>query len=199
MQEGDMAVQAVLGERILKQAGTSEAKVDRELETLVAEHAGMVFRIAYSILRNHQDAEDAAQEAFLRALKFQRRAGTVRNPKTWIARIAWTTALDRRAERPPVWLETTESDEVEQVPAPLISADDHLAGREMQRLLELLIAGLPDDLRRPLELSTVQELTSAEIGEVMGIPEGSVRTRLLRARQLLKEKMAALVEAKQNG
>jgi RNA polymerase sigma-70 factor (ECF subfamily) len=96
-------------------------------------------------------------------------------------------------------LETTESDEVEQVPAPLISADDHLAGREMQRLLELLIAGLPDDLRRPLELSTVQELTSAEIGEVMGIPEGSVRTRLLRARQLLKEKMAALVEAKQNG
>ncbi|HEX2331068.1 MAG TPA: RNA polymerase sigma factor [Candidatus Angelobacter sp.] len=194
-----MAVQAVLGERILKQAGTSEAKVDRELETLVAEHAGMVFRIAYSILRNHQDAEDAAQEAFLRALKFQRRAGKVRNPKTWIARIAWTAALDRRAERPPVWLETTESDEVEQVPAPLISADDHLAGREMQRLLELLIAGLPDDLRRPLELSTVQELTSAEIGEVMGIPEGSVRTRLLRARQLLKEKMAALVEAKQNG
>lgn len=194
-----MAVQAVLGERILKQAGTSEAKADREVEALVAEHARMVFRIAFSILRNHQDAEDAAQEAFLRALKFQRRAGRVRNPKTWIARVAWTTALDRRASSPPVWLDGLESLEARQLAAPLVSADDHLAGREMQQILERLVAGLPDDLRRTLELSTVQELNSAEISEVMGIPEGSVRTRLLRARQLLKEKMAALVEAKQNG
>jgi RNA polymerase sigma-70 factor (ECF subfamily) len=194
-----MAGQAILGERILKQAGTSEAKADREVEALVAEHARMVFRIAFSILRNHQDAEDAAQEAFLRALKFQRRAGRVRNPKTWIARVAWTTALDRRASSPPVWLDGLESLEARQLAAPLVSADDHLAGREMQQILERLVAGLPDDLRRTLELSTVQELNSAEISEVMGIPEGSVRTRLLRARQLLKEKMAALVEAKQNG
>ncbi len=194
-----MAGQAVLGERILKQAGTSEAKADREVEALVAEHAGMVFRIAYSILRNHLDAEDAAQEAFLRALKFQRRSGTVRNPKTWIARIAWTTALDRRRQSSPAWMEQMDEDEAGRIAAPLIPADEHLAGREMQQLLERLIARLPEDLRLPLELFTVQELNSAEISEVMGIPEGSVRTRLLRARQLLKEKMATLLEAKQNG
>ena len=194
-----MAGQAILGERILKQAGTSEAKADREVEALVAEHAGMVFRIAYSILRNHQDAEDAAQDSFLRALKFQRRAGAVRNPKTWMARIAWTTALDWRRQRSPAWMEALDDGEAARVAAPLISADDHLAGREMQQILARLIAGLPEDLRQPLELSTVQELNSAEISEVMGIPEGSVRTRLLRARQLLKEKMAKLVEARQNG
>ena len=194
-----MAGQAVLGERILKQAGTSEAKADREVEAMVAEHAGMVFRIAYSILRNHQDAEDAAQEAFLRALKFQRRSGMVRNPKTWMARIAWTTALDRRRQNPPAWMEPLDEGDAGQIAAPLIPADDHLARRETQQLLEKLIAGLPEDLRLPLELSTVQELNSAEISEVMGIPEGSVRTRLLRARQVLKGKMAALMEAKQNG
>ncbi len=193
-----MAGQAVLGERILKQAGTSEAKADREVEALVAEHASMVFRIAYSILRNHQDAEDAAQEAFLRALKFQRRSGTVRNPKTWIARIAWTTALDWRRQGAPGWMQSLD-DEAGRIAAPLIPADDHLARREMEKLLETLIAGLSEDLRLPLELSTVQELNSAEISEVMGIPEGSVRTRLLRARQVLKGKMAALVEAKHNG
>jgi RNA polymerase sigma-70 factor (ECF subfamily) len=79
-------------------------------------------------------------------------------------------------------------------PAP--GADVELAGRQMQQLLERLITALPDELRQPLELSTVQELNSAEMAEVMKIPEGSVRTRLFRARKLLKEKMAAQLEAK---
>ena len=52
-----------------------------------------------------------------------------------------------------------------------------------------MIAGLPEDLRHPLELSALEELNSRQIGEVLGINEGTVRTRLMRARQMLKEKM----------
>jgi len=66
-------------------------------------------------------------------------------------------------------------------------------------MLERLIAGLPEDLRQTLELSTVQELNSAEIAEVMKIPEGSVRTRLFRARKQLKEKLAVLLEGRKHG
>ncbi len=65
--------------------------------------------------------------------------------------------------------------------------------------MEKMIAALPEDLRQPLELSTVQELNSVEIAEVMGIPESSVRTRLMRARRLLKEKLATLMEVKKHG
>jgi RNA polymerase sigma-70 factor (ECF subfamily) len=65
--------------------------------------------------------------------------------------------------------------------------------------MEKMIAALPEDLRQPLELSTVQEFNSAEIAEVMGIPESSVRTRLMRARRLLKEKLATLMEVKKHG
>ena len=61
------------------------------------------------------------------------------------------------------------------------------------------IAGLPDDLAQTLELSTVQELNSAEIAEVMKIPEGSVRTRLFRARKQLKEKLTVLLEGRKHG
>ncbi|HEY2498563.1 MAG TPA: sigma factor [Candidatus Angelobacter sp.] len=50
----------------------------------------------YSILRNHHDAEDATQECFLRVLKQQNRLHEVRNTKIWLARIAWTTALDKK-------------------------------------------------------------------------------------------------------
>ena len=64
----------------------------------------------------------------------------------------------------------------------------------MTALLEQLINALPRDLRDALVLSTVEELPSPEIAELLGIPEGSVRERLWRARQTLREKLAALVD-----
>lgn len=194
-----MAGQAILGETILKkaQANEAEAPVD-SLAALVELHASMVFRIAYSILRNHQDAEDAAQESFLRVLKAQRRLNEVRNTKTWLARVAWTTALDQRSRRSASSAreETLDEDLLTELPDTRCDSLEQIEGRQMRTLLERLIAGLPEDLRQPLELSTVQELNSAEIAEMMEIPESSVRTRMLRARRLLKEKLAALLESR---
>jgi RNA polymerase sigma-70 factor (ECF subfamily) len=79
------------------------------------------------------------------------------------------------------------------------AADEKLAQQQKQQLLQRLIAGLPDELGQTLELSTVYELNSAEIAEVMKIPEGSVRTRLFRARKQLKEKLAIVLEGKRHG
>jgi RNA polymerase sigma-70 factor, ECF subfamily len=219
VQEGIMSGQAIQGATILRQAKLSDAAAtETAIGFLIAEHTPMVFRIAYSILRNHHDAEDAAQECFLKVLKLVQKSKTglaqVRNTKTWLARVAWTTALDRRSGRSSVRDHeiVAEDSTIALGPEPLdmqramdrfpddaIAPDQFLAEREMQRVLEKLIAGLPEELRQPLELSTVQELNSAEIAEVMGIPEGSVRTRLLRARRLLKEKLATLLEVKKHG
>jgi RNA polymerase sigma-70 factor (ECF subfamily) len=177
------------------------------VETLVAGHSVMVFRIAYSILRNHHDAEDAAQECFLRVWKHKDRLHEVNNTKTWLARIAWTTALDkRRSSRAmaPLNMVSLSDDQsgaelMQGIPDSAPVADEQLVGAEMQQMLERLIAGLPEELRHPLELSTVQELNSAEIAEVMKMPEGSVRTRLFRARKQLKEKLAVLLEGRKHG
>jgi RNA polymerase sigma-70 factor, ECF subfamily len=196
-----MAGQAILGDMVLKSAIAMEAAAPT-VEMLVADHAGMVFRIAYSILRNHHDAEDAAQECFLRVWKHKDRLHEVSNTKTWLARIAWTKALDkRRAGRKTVSLNDGEcgTELMESLSDGTPAADEQLAERQNQQLLQRLIAGLPDDLAQTLELSTVQELNSAEIAEVMKIPEGSVRTRLFRARKQLKEKLAVLLEIKKHG
>jgi RNA polymerase sigma-70 factor (ECF subfamily) len=201
-----MAGQAILGDTVLKQASASEDGTSRgainageeAIEVLVAEHARMVFRIAYSILRHRDDAEDAVQECFLRVVKFRKRLALVRNPKTWLARIAWTTALDRRVARAARNQNDHPLDDemLEQMPANTVAMDDALAGRELQELLECLVDALPEEIRYPLKLSTVHELNSAEIAEILGIPENSVRTRLLRARRLLKEKLSARLEVK---
>jgi RNA polymerase sigma-70 factor, ECF subfamily len=192
IQEGEMAGQALLGETVLNHAPVIATAAT--VEALVAGHTRMVFRIAYSILRNYHDAEDAAQECFLRVTK-QKGLHKVRNVKTWLARVAWTTALDKRRSRPQTdSLDDGETPQSLRDPAPL--ADDRIAGQQMQELLGRLIAGLPEDLRYPLELSTVEELNSVEIAQVMEIPEASVRTRLFRARKQLKEKLAILLEAK---
>ena len=194
-----MAGQAILGETVLVHATAIETA--NTVETLVADHTRMVFRIAFSILRNHHDAEDATQECFLRVVKYKE-LNKVRNLKTWLARVAWTTAVDkRRSSR-----DLASLDDDATLGTPLLdsladsapAADDRIASRQMQQLLERLIAGLPEDLRHPLELSTVRELNSFEIAEVMEIPEASVRTRLFRARKQLKEKMAVLLEAKRS-
>ena len=74
--------------------------------------------------------------------------------------------------------------------------DEQVASREMGQFLEKMIATLPEDIRNPLVLSTVQELNAGEIAELLGIPESSVRTRMMRARKLLKEKLSVLLEAK---
>jgi RNA polymerase sigma-70 factor, ECF subfamily len=196
-----MAGQAVLGETVLKPAMAMEAATPT-VETLVADYSRMVFRIAYSILRNHHDAEDATQECFLRVWKHKDRLHEVSNTKTWLARIAWTTALDkRRSGRKMLSLNDGDpgAELLDSLSDSTPAADEQLANWQKQQLLQKLIAGLPDDLGQTLELSTVQELNSTEIAEVMKIPEGSVRTRLFRARKQLKEKLAVLLEGKRHG
>src|ERR1017187_6675490 len=63
---------------------------------VVADHQRMAYRIAFSVLRNHSDAEDAAQETFLRVFRAGHDLGGITDVKAWIARIAWHAALDRK-------------------------------------------------------------------------------------------------------
>jgi len=159
-----------------------------EVETVVRLHARFVFKVAYGVLRNSHDAEDVAQEVFLRV----HRDGTrgVRNLQAWLATIAFRLAVDRR--RRPEALDITELE----VSSNGVSAEQSAMERQSVERVQRLISSLPDDLRYPLVLSAIEELNSRQISEVIGIPESSVRGRLMRARQLLKEKLAAMSEVK---
>src|SRR5215472_3338737 len=142
----------VTGEAILENVQATRAEEPLEsVETLVVAHSLMVFRIAYSILRNHHDAEDAVQECFLRVLKHGKQLRQVRNPKTWLARVAWTTALDRRSSRARTLVneDATQPEALVQIADKSVAADEQLAEKQLQRLLEQMIATLPQELRHP--------------------------------------------------
>ena len=75
-------------------------------------------------------------------------------------------------------------------------AEQVVLERQLKELLGRMIAGLPRELREVVLLTTVQEMSSADVAEVLGIPEGSVRQRMFRARQILREKMLQALEKK---
>jgi RNA polymerase sigma-70 factor (ECF subfamily) len=195
----------VAGDAILSGLATSERsrvqgrvesrdeRIDQMLEQFVREHSRLVYRIAYAVLRRHQDAEDATQETFLRVLRYSSKLDAVEDPKTWLARIAWRVAVDRTRNREHMREVTLDDPErpVPEVVSADIPADANLHGARLEGALEKLVAALPRKLREPLILSTVEEMSPREVGAALGINEAAVRSRVFRARQILREKLAA--------
>lgn len=165
---------------------------DAAVERAVRDHARLVYRIAHAVLRNPQDAEDATQEVFLKVLRLRRGLDGVRDARTWLARIAFRVAVDRRPRRGHLSLHDAALDaDLAALRSAGAGADELAASRQVQALLEERIAALPADLRSVLQLSTLGELSSPEVASLLGIPEGTVRTRLMRARQLLRKALSA--------
>jgi len=192
----------VAGEAILSGAATADGENEHTrddlLEALVQQHSRLVYRIAYAVLRRHHDAEDSTQETFLRVLRYSSKLPAVEDPKTWLARIAWRVAVDRskrRGRKQEIALDDPEK------PMPEVAsseplADEMVRGAQVSATLEKLITALPGKLREPLILSTIEEMSPSEVAATLGINEAAVRSRVFRARQVLREKLEAQMREK---
>jgi len=182
----------VAGEAILSGVNAIERTNNEAVEALVREHSRLVYRISYAVLRHHHEAEDATQETFVRVLRYGSKLAQVEDPKTWLARIAWRVAVDR-SQRNRRTREIALDDPESAVPEPPSSdttADENMQGSQLESALGKLIAALPPKLREPLVLSAIEELSPKEVAAMMDINEAAVRSRVFRARQILKEKLA---------
>ena len=169
-------------------------------EALMRRHNRMLFRTARAILRDDADAEDALQEAYIQAY---RSLGSFRGDaqlSTWLARIVANEALQRlrkqkrRAEIVP--LQSTAAPEVEHVMDSDSDTTPHSSAEraEMRRLLEAQIDALPEAYRAVFMLRAVEELSVEETAAVLDLPPATVRTRLFRARSLLREALAQKID-----
>jgi RNA polymerase sigma-70 factor (ECF subfamily) len=180
------------GEAILDEAVIVTRRGDELLEDLVRQHSRLVYRIAYAALQSHADAEDATQETFLRVLRYSGKLASVENYPAWLARIAWRVAADRgrkRGRQQEIPLEDPAGSPRE-FPSSNSPADEEIHGAQVNYKLDRLIAALPEKLRQPLILSAMEEMSPRDVAGALGINEAAVRSRIFRARQILREKMA---------
>jgi len=158
---------------------------DDALAALVDQYAAALYRVAFSVLRNQADAEDAVQEAFLRVLRHRDTLGEVRDHRVWLIRIVWNIVLDRkrRAKTRP---ETDDVADLARVlPSNGLSAEELAAAAQHHTHVMACVDQLPEKERQVLVLSAFEELSSVEIAAVLDITESSVRSRLFRARNLI--------------
>jgi RNA polymerase sigma-70 factor (ECF subfamily) len=170
-------------------------------EALMRRYNGRLFRVARAILKDDRDAEDALQDGYLDAF---RHIGTFRGDaqlSTWLTRIVVNQALMRRRREKrnvvpfPTHAGGAETAEVEMADSKAESASARLLRGEMRRLLEERIDELPTAFRTVFVMREVEEMTVTETAECLSIPAATVRTRLFRARALLREALARDVDA----
>jgi RNA polymerase sigma-70 factor, ECF subfamily len=152
-----------------------------------------LYRLARGILRNDAEAEDVVQDTYVRAFTHLEQFRGDSSLSTWLSRIAMNEALGRlRRQRPGVeWLTLEKSaPEAQIIPFPLASSDDpekSMAQREIQRVVEHAIDELPEPFRLVFITRVVEGMNLEETAEILGLKPETVKTRLHRARKLLRD------------
>lgn len=161
----------------------------------VEAHSDELYRLAYRVLRNEQAAEDVVQDTFLNAFKGLEQFDGRSTLGTWLFRIAYNNALMRlRAQKPVEPLE----DEMERADGdvtPMVvpwreTPEEIVAQRETAAQLEEAIDALPETLRTVFQLRDVEERSTAETAQILGLSEAAVKVRLHRARLQLRETLS---------
>jgi len=165
--------------------------LEREFEERVADSSTLAFRVALSVLRHREDAEDVAQDAFIRA---HGAFGSLRDRdrfRAWLVRTAFRLALDRlRGEKRRVRREDAVAIEA---PVRTESVEDAAARAELQARVGEAVLALPEKLRIVTVLAAIQEHDVASVARLLELPEGTVKSRLYLARKALAERLRWLV------
>ncbi|MRH43828.1 RNA polymerase sigma factor SigW [Aquibacillus halophilus] len=164
-------------------------------EDVVAFYQNRVYQICYRIIGNSHEAEDLAQEAFIRAYVNIHSFDTRRKFSTWLYRIATNITIDRiRKKKPDYFLDaqikgTDGLDMYSQLPADQPLPEDEVESIELQNYIQEEIMKLPAKYRSVIALRFVDELSLNEISEVLDIPVGTVKTRIHRGREALRKRL----------
>lgn len=170
-------------------------------EAIMRRHNRLLFRAARAILKSDTEAEDALQEAYLKAW---RALGSFRSDarlSTWLVRIVVNEAIGRlrRRDAQIIPLDTVMDSLEPDVQASLtgdpVQQPEHIALRaQLRKLVEARIDRLPEAFRTVFMLRAVEEMSVEEVAQALAIPEATVRTRFFRARSLLRESLASEID-----
>jgi len=169
-----------------------------DADAFAAEVLGLLeplFATALRLTRNRSDAEDLVQDTYVRAFRFAHRFARGTNLKAWLYTILYNTWRNRRREasRDTVEVDSERVEQAADVDGPL--ADDNperlLLRATLDAELQAALDELPEAFRQAVWLRDVEEFSYAEIAEMLGVPIGTVMSRISRGRRLLFERLSA--------
>ncbi len=168
-------------------------------ETILRRYNRRLFRVTRSILRDDDDAQDAMQEAYVRAFTNLGDYRTPGNFGAWLTRIAINEALmKKRSDKrfaPRDAAPLHDEDEVlAEEPSPGAGTEDLAANGELRRLIEAAVDRLPEGFRTVFVLRAVEQLSIEETASCLGIPAATVKTRFHRARGLMQQALTRHID-----
>lgn len=165
---------------------------EKAFEELLVKYRNPVYSICFRMVKNHSDAEDLAQDVFIRTFNVLDRYNPSYPFASWLYRITSNLCIDfiRRRRSGIVSIDEpvsgSEGEMSRQIPADTIEPDRELENREMMEVLEQAIAELPEHYRIIVILRHQEQLSYEEISDNLGIPLGTVKARIHRARNMIK-------------
>ena len=159
--------------------------LEREFEARLADSSAMAIRVAFSVLRNQADAEDVAQEAFAKAHRVHHQLRDRDRFRAWLVRMTWRMALDhlRSGRRRMV----RDMAVVPQGFGPTV--EDAAIADERRAQVWRAVDALPKRFRMVIVLSAMEGHSVKDVAALIGVAEGTVKSRLFKARKLLQEKL----------
>lgn len=160
------------------------------IRALIKANNQRLFRVARAVLRDDAEAEDVVQATYVKAFT---RLGSFRGDSafsTWLTRIALNEALSRKRRQRPMMDITTMEDTAEVIAFPGASPEAETGRRELRDMLSTSIDKLPEPFRLVFVLREIEELDVAETAAFLGIKPETVKTRLFRARRLIREALS---------
>ncbi|RDY83379.1 RNA polymerase sigma factor SigW [Bacillus amyloliquefaciens] len=157
-----------------------------------------IYQLCYRMLGNDHEAEDIAQEAFIRAYVNIDSFDINRKFSTWLYRIATNLTIDRiRKKKPDYYLDAEVAGAegltmYSQIAADGVLPEDAVLSLELSDTIQKKILKLPDKYRTVIVLKYIDELSLIEIGEILNIPVGTVKTRIHRGREALRKQLRDL-------
>jgi len=161
-------------------------ELEREFEARLVESSTLAFRVAYSVLRHREDAEDVAQDAFAKAYRNFRQLRDRDRFRAWLVRMTWRVALDHRRS---CKRRQAREDAVMAITPQTGNLEADTIAQERKARLWKAIEELPERLRVVTVLAAIEGHGVREVAELLGIAEGTIKSRLFEARQKLQEKL----------
>jgi RNA polymerase sigma-70 factor, ECF subfamily len=169
-------------------------------EVLMRRYNKRLYRVARSVLRNPGEAEDVVQEAFVRAYAhLDQFLGTAKF-STWLTKIAVYESLARLRQRNRISNDSAGADPkkpgiMESLESSMPGPEEQVMEKQAVEILEDAVDGLPDNLRLVFMIREIEEMSTAETAECLGLSEAAVKIRLHRARKLLRRQLYESVGA----